>query len=815
MHSSARISLRHHFLLDVVRRLAAPLLVAGVATALGCTSTDPGDESTGGTGATSGVGPGTGGAGAAPAGGTGGAGGSGAGASGSGTGGAGGGSAATGGASAAGGASSGAGGTSGAAGSASGPFINASGKVTATGNAFGIQGYWYAFGDGVTTTQSGNPYRDGMYCVTGTAPGDGNQDHWGAGIGLDLNSVDNVKMPLLHQGKLTGFRIKLVGTVPAPVRVNFVTREDSSGVAPFIPGEFEVSKVYNIAYAMVPLEWGVDNAGERVGDSIYAIQILAPGSDVAGPIDFCVAEFEPIYDPAGVDPLVTGPYLNSDGFMRAEDNALGIQGPVYAIGDGVSTAQSGNPFTAGKYCVAGTFSGAEADWGAGIAFDLNHPPGGGTKAAYDPTGKVAAFRIGLSGSSPGPVRVQFVLDEPQAGNQPLLVGQLGTTTDYRIDWAQVPTSWEVDDAGREVGASVFTVQVYLDGSVAGPFDVCVDSFLPVAASELAYEAQPAATGYTGARTIDEGMLAAEYATWKARHLQDCGDGTACVPRDEGDCISEGVAYGMLLAVGNDDRASFDKLWAYFEKHKNANGVMKWQTAACGAAMAEGSATDGELDAAMALIQASCRWGGTYDAEAKELIAAIKGTELTNCSGSMVLKPGDNFGGCDRTNPSYVAPGYFKVFATLTNDPSWTTVANDGYALLATLQGKQSGLVPDWSDGSGNPAAGDEGAYGPDASRTPWRIATDYAWFNEPKAVTFLNDLATYVDANGGVARLFEPNSNYRGALAMSALPAASAKAQEYTDAWLTTSVDDDSYFPGTLRPLYMLLLAHKFPKSCN
>jgi endo-1,4-beta-D-glucanase Y len=232
-------------------------------------------------------------------------------------------------------------------------------------------------------------------------------------------------------------------------------------------------------------------------------------------------------------------------------------------------------------------------------------------------------------------------------------------------------------------------------------------------------------------------------------------------------------------------------------------------------MAEGSATDGELDAAMALIQASCRWGGTYDAEAKELIAAIKGSELASCSGSTVLKPGDNFGGCDRTNPSYVAPAYFKVFATLTNDTSWNTVANDGYALLATLQGKQSGLVPDWSDGSGNPAAGDEGAYGPDASRTPWRIATDYAWFNEPKAVTFLNNLATYVDANGGVARLFEPNSNYRGALAMSALPATSAKAQEYTDAWLTTAVDDESYFPGTLRPLYLLLLAHRFPKSCN
>jgi len=693
------------------------------------------------------------------------------------------------------------------------PFINPAGKLTATRNSFGMQGYWYAYADGVTSTQSGNPHRDGMYCVKGTAPGDGVADHWGVGIGLDLNSVNNTKMPYPYQGKITGFRMKLVGSTPSPVRVNFVTSTDSSKVAPFIVGTLGQSQVYSIAEAQVPLDWGVANAGERVAENLYSLQILAPGSEAAGPIDLCIAEFEPVND--AVTAPVEGPYLNSDGFIRLENNGFGIQGPVFAIGDGVSTKQSGNPYKNGKYCVAGTFSGAAADWGAGIVFYLNRMPGSATKAAYDPTGKVAGFRIGLSGNSPGPVRVQFVLDEPQMGNQPMLVGRLNSKSDYRIAWAQVPTSWAVPDAGREVGSSIISLQVYLDGSVAGPFDVCVDDFLPLSASELPRAAQPAATGYTGAKTIQDTALAAEYTLWKQRRLKDCGDGTACVPRDEGDCISEGVAYGMLLAAGNDDRASFDKLWAYFEKHKNANGVMKWQTAACGAASAEGSATDGELDAAMALIQASCRWGATYAAEATELIAAIKNSELTTCNGNTVLKPGDNFGGCERTNPSYIAPGYYKVFATFTNDTSWNAVATDGYELLAAQQAARGGLVSDWSNASGTPAAGDEGQYGPDASRTPWRVATDYAWFNEPKAVTFLNNLASYVDANGGVARLFAPNSAFRGGLAMSALPATSTKAQEYTDAWLSTSVDDDTYFPGTLRPLYMLLMAHKFPKSCN
>ncbi|HEY3496131.1 MAG TPA: hypothetical protein VGK73_15640, partial [Polyangiaceae bacterium] len=137
---------------------------------------------------------------------------------------------------------SGTAGSAGAGGSAPGVFINPNARVTAASNSFGIQGDWYRFADGVTSTESGNPYRDGMYCVTGTAPGDGDGAHWGAGIGLDLNRAGNAaKMPYAHAGKLTGFRMRLVGTTPAPVRVQFVTNAESEGVPPFIFGTFDES----------------------------------------------------------------------------------------------------------------------------------------------------------------------------------------------------------------------------------------------------------------------------------------------------------------------------------------------------------------------------------------------------------------------------------------------------------------------------------------------------------------------------------------------------------------------------------------------
>lgn len=714
------------------------------------------------------------------------------------------------------------GGGDGTGGEETGPvgFINAQAKVVASGNDFGMVGYWYAFSDGETSTDSGNPYVDGKYCVTGTALGDEDYSgHWGVGMGFDLNKPDpdGDKLAYEYTGKVTGFRMKLEGEAPAGVRVQFVTSEPAADVSPFLKATLGESVVYNMKDAIVPLDWGVDNYGAKVDTgSIYSIQIMIPGAEKAGAINVCLTEFEPIYDAAvGHDTSVAGsPFINSEGYIRSENNDFGIQGGVYTISDGNSTTQSGNPYKDGKYCVSGQFTGAEDDWGAGIAFDLNKAPGGGGKEAY--TGSAEGFRIKLTGTSPGTVRVQYIVTEPQDGNQPFLAATLNTSMVYRTAWAQVPTSWEVDDAGKEVDTA-YTLQVYLDGTTAGPFDVCIEEFEPLAAGDLTTTAQPAASGYTGARTIDEAILDGEYETWKSRHVEDCGN-SACVVRDEeNDCISEGIGYGMLLAVAFDDQTLFDKLWKYYTDHLGSTGFMDWSTNVCQpGAKQTGSATDGDLDVAMALIQAGCKWGGSYTGDATTLIGKIRQSEVETCSsGVMVLRPGAGFGGCNGdVNPSYFAPGYYRLFASVAGDSSWNTLANDSYTLLATAQSARNGLVPDWSDASGQPQSGDRGEYGPDATRTPWRIATDYAWNGEAKAKTFLDNMVQYLDGNGGVQRFKEPNSAYRGGAALAGLAQSSTKAQEMTDAWLETSVDDTTYFPGTLRVIFMLLAANKFPEGC-
>ena len=52
-------------------------------------------------------------------------------------------------------------------------------------------------------------------------------------------------------------------------------------------------------------------------------------------------------------------------------------------------------------------------------------------------------------------------------------------------------------------------------------------------------------------------LEAEVQSWHAAYFNDCNDGTACI-RDGSRCVSEGVGYGMLITVADEDQESFDK-----------------------------------------------------------------------------------------------------------------------------------------------------------------------------------------------------------------------------------------------------------------
>jgi endo-1,4-beta-D-glucanase Y len=319
--------------------------------------------------------------------------------------------------------------------------------------------------------------------------------------------------------------------------------------------------------------------------------------------------------------------------------------------------------------------------------------------------------------------------------------------------------------------------------------------------------------------------------FKAQHVVACGSQFRVTFSTESQTVSEGIAYGMLGAVGNSDRTTFDGLWAYYKQRRNGNGFMNWKIDGCttnATSDGMGSATDAELDAAMGLIQAECKWGGgAYRSDAIALLNAIRQHEV---SGNYVL-PGDSWGGggAGCINPSYFAPGYYRAFALVDTAQAsfWNNLASAGYSQLNA--NGTTGLVPDWA-GS---CASRGGNYGWDAVRTPWRIATDYLWWGTAEAGTFLNRMASWASGAGGGAYVVSEvqtgyqtngtklnmgarNSAFSGGFMLSAMGASQMAADEYAGAFLSVNqtLGDNAYFQRALRAVYVLLPAGLFPKGC-
>ena len=311
-----------------------------------------------------------------------------------------------------------------------------------------------------------------------------------------------------------------------------------------------------------------------------------------------------------------------------------------------------------------------------------------------------------------------------------------------------------------------------------------------------------------------------YDSWKAAHLEVCANGSSDVVKDADTAVSEGIGYGMLLAVAMSDQTSFDGLWKYYQDHLDKNGLMNWKTARCEAPgnNNQGAATDADLDTAMALVQASARWANAdYLAKAQALASKVAELESDMCDGRRVLRPGDSWGGCSdpgdkRINPSYFSPGYYKVFAHRFPEQAatWTALSDGSYQLYAIYQARMNNLVPDWSgpDGSDNGSS-----YWYDACRTPWRVAVDYAWTGDTRAKSFMQNVSSWVDQQGGLPKAAQQqNSAFVGAFALAGAY-EQGKFDTYMSGWLSAETDDTPYYQATLRVLYLLVAAGKFSST--
>lgn len=235
-------------------------------------------------------------------------------------------------------------------------------------------------------------------------------------------------------------------------------------------------------------------------------------------------------------------------------------------------------------------------------------------------------------------------------------------------------------------------------------------------------------------------------------------------------VSEGIAYGMLIAVYMDDQPLFDDLWRYALKYPSsvpwpgsgktmlmdwyilADGTVNPGSEAAGDPGGGGAATDSDEDMAWALIMADRQWGGAGELDksyldyAKQLLADIWTHEILD---SKLPKNGSGWGDWNNLNVSYFAPSYYRVFARVTGKTEWeSSVVPTVYDVLeqnlSSEYGNQNnGLVRAFSTSTGGRVEGQKDWHQYDSCRTPFRFGLDACHNDVERARTYLGKITSF------------------------------------------------------------------------
>ena len=223
-------------------------------------------------------------------------------------------------------------------------------------------------------------------------------------------------------------------------------------------------------------------------------------------------------------------------------------------------------------------------------------------------------------------------------------------------------------------------------------------------------------------------------------------------------VSEGIAYGMIIAVLCDQQPLFDDFYRYALCFENKSGLMDWYIAPDGLhALGVGAATDSDEDIAWALLMAHRQWGGQgalvepYLVSAQRQIERIWQCEVDHDRYPDMLLPGDDWRGQNVFNPSYFAPHQYRLFAEATGNPGWLRVIDRGYEIVfaslnARSENRENGLVPAWCNAEGTPVEAFPGAltnYQYDSARLPFRLAQDWAAARDPRALDYLKRVSAF------------------------------------------------------------------------
>ncbi len=204
--------------------------------------------------------------------------------------------------------------------------------------------------------------------------------------------------------------------------------------------------------------------------------------------------------------------------------------------------------------------------------------------------------------------------------------------------------------------------------------------------------------------------------------------------DQGDdTVGEGQAYGMLLAAAIGDEQRFDTIWKWTKDNLvRPDGLISFLWAN-GKVTDPEPASDADVDAARALLVASCRFKRPeLRDEALKLASAILSLETSSFQGSPVLVAGPWARNPIVLNASYFSPATFALLGNETGDGQWGSLSAGARSVTELLMPSEGSLPPDWAQVKGDKPVpigtpdnpGGTPTFGFDAARTLVRFAED-------------------------------------------------------------------------------------------
>lgn len=258
------------------------------------------------------------------------------------------------------------------------------------------------------------------------------------------------------------------------------------------------------------------------------------------------------------------------------------------------------------------------------------------------------------------------------------------------------------------------------------------------------------------RAIDQKVAQAYHDIFEGPHKVyfEVGDSMAYVSDLKNhDARTEGLSYGMMIAVQLNKKEVFDRIWRWSKKylqHQDGSraGYFAWSiNPKTVKKNSEGTASDGELYFITSLLFASNRWGDNtginYYHEARRILDAMwskDGTDgiynIINTQHKQITftPEGNNY---NFTDPSYQLPAFFEVWALYAKDGHeqfYRDCADTARAFLHRACDSPTGLNADQTSFDGKPFARGKmkPAFRYDSWRVPMNIAMDYNWFGKDR-----------------------------------------------------------------------------------